>query len=190
MTPHRAPTLRPPVREGDHTLGPADAPLTVVEYGDFECPHCYRAHPIVLALIERLGDRLRFVFRNFPLGEMHPHALHAAAAAESVAAHAGDDAYWKMHHAIYEHQQDSDDALDDAHLVRYAKSAGADAAQVMQDLENDAFEERVKSDFMSGVRSGVNGTPTFFINGVRFEGDWANVSAFAAALDEAAHASV
>ena len=74
--------------------------------------------------------------------------------------------------------------------MRYAKSAGADAAQVMQDLENDAFEERVKSDFMSGVRSGVNGTPTFFINGVRFEGDWTNVSAFAAALDEAAHASV
>src|SRR5947199_119840 len=103
-----------------------------------------RAHPIVLALVERLGARLRFVFRNFPLGEMHPRALHAAEAAESVAAHAGDDAYWKMHHAIYEHQQDSDDALDDAHLVRYAKSAGADAAQVMQDLENDAFEERVK----------------------------------------------
>jgi len=74
-----------------------------------------------------------------------------------------------MHPAIYEHQQDSDDALDDAHLVRYAKSAGADAAQVMQDLENDAFEERVKSDFMSGVRSGVNGTPTFYINHVRHD---------------------
>ena len=190
MTAHRPPTLRPPVNEGDHTLGRADAPVTLVEYGDFQCPHCYRAHPIVLALVQKLGGTLRFVFRNFPLGEAHPDAVHAAEAAESVAAHAGNDAYWKMHHAIYEHQQDSDDALDDAHLVRYAASAGADPAQVKRDLDNDAFEERVKSDFMSGVRSGVNGTPTFFINGVRFEGDWGNVNAFAAALNEAAHASV
>ena len=190
MTPQRQGTLRPPVGEGDHVLGPADAPVTLVEYGDYQCPHCYRAHPIVLALAKKLGDKLRFVFRNFPLTEMHPDALHAAEAAESVAAHAGNGAFWKMHHLIYEHQQDSDDALDDAHLVRYAATAGADPAEVTRDLETDAFEERVKSDFMSGVRSGVNGTPTFFINGVRFEGEWLNVNAFAAALDEAAHASV
>src|SRR5438105_162454 len=122
VTSRRAstPTLRPPVHEGDHTLGAADAPVTLVEYGDYQCPHCYRAHPIVLALQKKLGDRLRFVFRNFPLTEAHPDALHAAEAAESVAAHTGDVAFWKMHHAIYEHQQDSDDALDDAHLVRYA----------------------------------------------------------------------
>jgi protein-disulfide isomerase len=174
----------------DHALSSADAPVTLVEYGDYQCPHCYRAHPIVLSLVKRLGDNLRFVFRNFPLTEIHPDALHAAEAAESVSAHAGEDAFWKMHNLIYEHQQDSDDALDDAHLVRYAATAGADPAQVQQDLDGEAFQERVRSDFMSGVRSGVNGTPTFFINGVRFEGDWTNVASFAAALDEAAHASV
>src|SRR5205807_629244 len=142
------------------------------------------------ALQKKLGDRLRFVFRNFPLTEAHPDALHAAEAAESVGAHVGDEAFWKMHHLIYEHQQDSDDALDNAHLVRYAATAGADAEQVQRDLDDEAFQERVRSDFMSGVRSGVNGTPTFFINGVRFEGDWLTANAFAAALDEAAHASV
>lgn len=182
MSPHQQGTLRPPVQAIDHTRGPADAPVTLVEYGDFECPHCYRAHPIVMALQKKLGGSLRFVFRNFPLAEMHPHALHAAEAAESVAAHAGADAYWKMHHAIYEHQQDSPNALDDAHLARYAATAGGDPGKVTLDLQNDTHVERVRADFMSGVRSGVNGTPTFFINGVRFEGDWTDVTAFAAAL--------
>jgi protein-disulfide isomerase len=186
MTTHPQGVLQPPVHEGDHSIGPADAPVTLVEYGDFQCPHCARAHPRVKAVRERLGDRLRFVFRNFPLTEVHPEALHAAEAAESVAAHAGNDAYWVMHDLLYEHQQDSEWALDDEHLLEYAAAAGADPAVVKADLEADTFEAHVRTDFLSGVRSGVNGTPTFFINGERFEGDWSSVSSFAAVLEAAA----
>jgi protein-disulfide isomerase len=190
MSPHRQGMLQPPVQPSDHAKGSADAPVTLVEYGDFQCPYCYRAHPIVQALQKKLGPKLRFVFRNFPLSEMHQYALHAAEAAECVAAHAGEPAYWKMHDAIFEHQQDSDDALDDAHLARYASQSGGDADQLTKDLDNDAHVERVRSDFESGVRSGVNGTPTFFINGVRFEGDWTDVRTLASALEDAAHSSV
>ncbi len=188
MSALRPGTLRPDVHPGDHSIGPANAPVTLVEYGDYECPHCFRAQPIVAAMRKQLGTKLRFVFRNFPLTEIHPHAMHAAEAAESVADHAGDKAYWSMHEAIFEHQQDSDDALDDAHLVQYSEECGADPDQVQLDLDNDAFEERVRADFMSGVRSGVNGTPTFFINGVRFEGNWLNPKEFAVALVAAAEA--
>jgi protein-disulfide isomerase len=157
-----------------------------VEYGDFQCPYCYRAHPIVMKLRNRLGAKLRFVFRNFPITELHPNALHAAEAAESVSAQAGSEAYWRMHDALFEHQQDSPNALEDAHLVRYAASAGADPVQVKLDLDEETYKEDVRADFMSGVRSGVNGTPTFFINGARFDGDWTDVKAFATALEEAA----
>jgi len=184
MTRHS--NLRPDVDAEDHAIGPVDAPVTLVEYGDYQCPHCYRAHPIVAALRKRLGDRLRFVFRNFPLSEGHPNALHAAEAAESVAAHAGANVFWLMHDAIYQHQQDSADALDDAHLIKYAADAGADPSVVQRDLDNEAFAERVHDDFTSGVRSGVNGTPTFFINGLRFDGDWADPDKFLAALEAAA----
>lgn len=175
-------SLRPDVGERDHALGSSDAPVTLVEYGDYECPHCRRAHPVVTELRKRLGGTLRFVFRNFPLTELHPHALHAAEAAESVAAHAGDGAYWSMHDAIFAHQKDSDDALDDAHLGQYAADVGADTEAVLRDLEAGTHEERVRADFVSGVRSGVNGTPTFFVNGVRFDGDWTDVDAFEGAL--------
>jgi len=112
--------------------------------------------------------------------------MHAAEAAESAGAQAGEKAFWAMHDAIYKHQQDSDDALDDEHLVRYAAAAGADAKAVQRDLDGDTFESRVRTDFMSGLRSGVNGTPTFFINGMRFDGDWSNVNAFVSALEAAA----
>jgi protein-disulfide isomerase len=179
-------SLRPDVGVDDHQAGSAEAPVTLVEYGDFQCPHCYRAHPIVMALQKQLGARLRFVFRNFPITQIHPNALHAAEAAESVNANAGPDAYWRMHHAIFEHQQDSPNALDDAHLIRYAASSGADPVQVERDLESDTFEAKVKADFISGVRSGVNGTPTFFINGIRFDGNWTSKSEFADALERAA----
>lgn len=128
---------------------------------------------------------MRFVFRNFPLAESHPEAMHAAEAAESVAASAGNDAYWAMHDLLFEHQQDDLDALDDAHLAQYAESAGASAAQVGQDLKGGVYAERVRADFMSGVRSGVNGTPTFFVNGVRYDGDWMNVAAFAGDIEAA-----
>jgi protein-disulfide isomerase len=178
--------LRPDVGADDHVLGPDDAPVTLVEYGDFQCPHCARAHRVLPKVLKRLGSRVRFVFRHFPLAESHPDAVHAAEASESVAAQAGEEAFWRMHDLMYEHQTDADDSLDDAHLVRYAEQAGADAATVALDLSGDAYEEKVKSSFMSGVRSGVNGTPTFFVNGTRFEGEWTNAGAFAAALEEAA----
>ena len=177
--------LKPAVSETDHVAGPANAPITLVEYGDFQCPHCARAHHRLTAIQARFGDRLRLVFRNFPLAEMHPQAFHAAEAAESVAASAGNEAYWKMHDLLFEHQEDDLDALDDAHLARYAQEAGADPSVVTRDLKADAFDERVRSDFMSGVRSGVNGTPTFFINGVRYDGDWETVATFAADLESA-----
>lgn len=184
MSPRKQGGLHPAVTEKDHSLGPADAPVTLVEYGDYQCPHCFRAHPIITAVLKQVGPRVRFVFRNFPLTEIHPEALHAAEAAESVASRAGAAAFWKMHDAIYEHQQDSEDALDDAHLVRYAKSAGADPAGVQEDLDEGTFEERVRGDFMSGVRSGVNGTPTFFVQGERFDGDWTNPEVLLRALQE------
>jgi protein-disulfide isomerase len=179
-------SLRTPVSDEDHAIGDAGAPVTLVEYGDFQCPHCARAHALLPRVRRALGPKLRYVFRNFPLTEAHPNALHAAEAAESVAALAGEDAYWKMHDALFDHQRDGDDALDDAHLARYAADAGAPPADVARDIDDGTYEQRVKADFMSGVRSGVNGTPTFFINGQRFEGDWTNATTFAAALEEAA----
>jgi protein-disulfide isomerase len=175
--------LRPPVDEHDHAQGPADAPATLVEYGDYECPHCGRAHPIVKELQRRLGPSLRFVFRNFPLTEVHPHAMHAAEAAESVAAHAGEAPFWRMHDILFERQWDS---LEDEALVRYATEAGANPLQVAGDLASDTLEDRVLADFLSGVRSGVNGTPTFFINGERFDGNWIDVEQFSEVLREAA----
>src|SRR5687767_6967746 len=137
------------------------------------------AHPIVKAAQRKLGERLRFVFRNFPLREIHPHAQHAAEAAESAAA---QGEYWKMHDAIFEHQG----ALEDQDLVAYAESLGLDAERVAQDLANETYAKRVREDFRSGVRSGVNGTPTFFINGERYNGPWADQVRFIAALQDAA----
>jgi protein-disulfide isomerase len=186
MSAHTQGTLRREPGDEDHSIGPTDAPVTLVEYGDYQCPHCYRAHPIVTAIRKRLGAKLRFVFRNFPMAELHPEAMHAAEAAESVGVHGGASAYWAMHDAIYEHQQDSYDALDDAHLVRYAAKAGADPKSVQRDLDDETFASGVRAEFMGGLRSGVNGTPTFFINGVRFDGNWANVDDFLSALETAA----
>ena len=172
--------LVPPVGPHDHAQGPADAPVTLVEYGDFECPHCGRAHPILGRVQRRLGDHLRFVFRNFPLGELHPHAVHAAEAAEEAAV---QGRFWEMHDAIFEHQQ----ALDDRSLARLAESVGVDGARVATALAEGTHEERVRADFLSGVRSGVNGTPTFFINGTRFDGAWDEEN-LVAALEEASRA--
>jgi protein-disulfide isomerase len=181
--------LQPDVGPNDHHAGPADAPITLVEYGDFQCPWCFRAHPIVLDLQRQFEARLHFVFRNFPLTQLHPHAMHAAEAAESVNAASGRDAYWRMHHLIYQHQQDALDALDDARLFAYAENAGADPARVQYDLEVGAHRDRVMADFASGLRSGVNGTPTFFINGLRFDGNWLSPAEFARELERAAAAA-
>jgi len=178
-------TLRADVSERDHQLGPADAPVTLIEYGDLQCPHCRRAHGVLPRVMRRMGDKMRFVFRHFPITESHPNALHAAEAAESVAAQVGEKGFWKMHDLLYEHQPEWEDAQDDARILELAREAGADPDVVAADLDSDKYEEKVKADFMSGVRSGVNGTPTFFINGRRFDGDWTSVDTFVAALEEA-----
>ena len=171
--------LTPPVGPSDHVDGPADAPVTLVEYGDYECPFCGAAYPVVKAVQHALGARLRFVFRNFPLAEIHPHAQHAAQAAEAAGA---QGKFWEMHDTIFEHQ----DALEDADLVGYAKALGLDAARISQELRDGTFVKRVRDDFRNGVRSGVNGTPTFFVNGERYEGSWANEEAFIRTLQASA----
>jgi protein-disulfide isomerase len=171
--------LTPRVSERDHSAGHEDAPVTLVEYGDYECPYCGMAFPIVKAAQQKLGDQLRFVFRNFPLREIHPHAHHAAEAAESAGA---QGKYWQMHDTIFEHQH----ALEDDDLVAYAGSIGLDANRVADDLAKATYAKRVREDFRSGVRSGVNGTPTFFINGERYNGPWADQIRFIGALQDAA----
>jgi protein-disulfide isomerase len=162
MTTHSS-QLTLPVTERDHSQGPSTAPVTLVEYGDYECPYCGAAHPIVKEIQRRLGDRLRFVFRNFPITTAHPHAEHAAEAAEAAGA---QGRFWEMHDYLFEHQR----ALSDRNLEEYAAAIGLDVERFDSDLEGTVNAERVRTDFMSGVRSGVNGTPTFFINGRRHDG--------------------
>lgn len=174
--------LRRPVAENDHVLGPADALVTLVEYGDYECPYCALAYPIVKAAQQQLGDQLRFVFRNFPLSKAHPHAQHAAEAAEAAGA---QGKFWPMHNLIFEHQH----ALEDAHLLRYAQSLGLDTQRFQQELRMGVYAKRVQEDFRQGMRSGVNRTPTFFVNGVRYDGLWEDERAFIRALSTAAEAA-
>jgi protein-disulfide isomerase len=151
-----------PVGPRDHQQGPETAPVTLVEYGDYECPYCGEAYPIVKEIQRRLGDQLRFVFRNFPLTQSHPHAEHAAEAAEAAGA---QEKFWQMHDYLFEHQQ----ALDDGHLVHYAVALQLDQERFVREMTAHVYANRVREDFLSGVRSGVNGTPTFFINGVRHD---------------------
>jgi protein-disulfide isomerase len=171
-----------PVSASDHAQGRSTAPVTLVEYGDYQCPFCGQAYPIVKALQKRLGDQLRFVFRNFPLEDAHPHAVHAAMAAEAAAASGGERAFWAMHDALLEHQ----DGLDDTRLARYAASAGVAATTVTDAITSNRYADRIEADLAGGVRSGVNGTPTFFINGTRYDGDWTDEAAFGDALSAAA----
>jgi protein-disulfide isomerase len=154
-----------PVSERDHSQGNLTAPITLVEYGDYECPYCGAAYPVVKQVQHRLENRLRFVFRNFPLTQVHPHAQSAAEAAEAAG---GQSAFWEMHDILYEHQ----DALDDLELVQYAGTIGLDVSKFELDLTAHAYAGRVQEDFQSGVRSGVNGTPTFYINGRRHDGSY------------------
>jgi protein-disulfide isomerase len=160
-----APTLTIPVSDRDHMRGPATAALTLVEYGDYECPHCRAAHPIVKHLLQRLGDDLRFVYRNFPLTEIHPHAATAAVLAEAAGR---QQKFWDMHDALFERQQ----LVIAGTFGSLVEALGLDEAQVASDIADASLQARVQEDFMSGVRSGVNGTPTFFVNNVRFDGSW------------------
>jgi protein-disulfide isomerase len=154
-------TLPVPVR--DHIQGPIDAPVVLLEYGDYECPACGQAYPIVRAIQKRMGDRLCFAFRNFPLANMHPYAEHAAEAAEAAGT---QGRFWEMHDLLFENQ----DELGDENLAHYAAALGLDASRLIKEILAGAYTERVREDFRSGARGGVNGTPTFFLNGVRFDG--------------------
>jgi len=178
----RGAELTPPVGERDHAAGPADAPVTLVEYGDFECPYCAMAYPIVKAAQRRLGDRLRLVYRHFPLREAHPHAQHAAMAAEAAGA---QGRFWAMHDALF----NDPGSLDDAALVARAHRLRLDVARFEGELTGGVYAPRVREDFRSGVRSGVNGTPTFYVNGRRYDAAWADESAFVRVLRAAADAA-
>lgn len=177
--------LHPDVGPSDHVRGPAGAPVTLVEYGDYECSQCQRAHYVIDVVLGELGDNVRYVFRNFPRAAVHPDAPMAAEAAESVAAQAGEDAYWAMHEILFENQ----DALEIDDLLAYADAVGADSRAVADDLSAGRMRARVNDHIRSGERSGVTRTPVFFVNGERFEGDWNDPDAFTAALEEAASAT-
>jgi protein-disulfide isomerase len=155
-------SLRVRVGEQDHIEGSADAKCTLVEYGDYECPHCGRAYPIVKRVQKHFGKKLRFVFRNFPLREIHPHAESAAESGEFAGAHGK---FWEMHDALFENQEQLGGAL----YLKLAQQLGLSPEELRAAVENREYLERVKADFSGGVRSGVNGTPTFFINGKRHD---------------------
>jgi protein-disulfide isomerase len=168
-----------PVTERDHFVGPASAPVTLVEYADFQCGHCARAHPLIQGVRRYMGDALRFVFRHFPLAEAHPHAQHAAEAAEAAAAQGH---FWEMHDSLFT----SPNALDDENLLICLAQVGVDVKRASSELSDGAHTRKVRDDFRGGVRSGVNGTPTFFINGYRYDDNWADSPAFIEALSAAA----
>ena len=157
--------LKVPVGPADHASGDEHATVTLVEYGDYECPHCGHAHPIVQRVRKHFGKSLRFVFRNFPLTQIHPHAEMAAEAAEFAAV---KGRFWEMHDAIFENQNRLGPEL----LGDIADRLGLPFVEIRASLENHEFLPKVKEDFMGGVRSGVNGTPTFFLNGERYDGSW------------------
>jgi protein-disulfide isomerase len=163
IQPATTPRLIVPINERDHILGPITAPVTMVEYGDYECPYCGQAHHVVKQLRQLLGHRMRFVFRHFPLSTVHPHAQLAAEAAEAAGV---QGKFWEMHYILFEHQH----ALAANDLVQYAAALGLDVPRYSSDLATHIHAPRVREHFLSGVRSGVNGTPTFFINGLRHNG--------------------
>jgi protein-disulfide isomerase len=157
--------LTPPPGPSDHVLGSPNAPVTLTEYGDYQCPFCGNAHQITQHLRALMGDRFRFVFRNFPLTQVHPQALLAAEAAEAAGA---QWKFWAMHDMLYENQE----ALEPDDLLAYAETLRLDMRRFADELRDQAHLDRVKRDFRSGVRSGVNGTPTFFIDDDRHDASW------------------
>jgi protein-disulfide isomerase len=174
MTTHSSPRLTLPVTDRDHVLGSPEALVTLVEYGDYECPQCGSAYPIVEEIRREAGDQLLFAFRNFPLTRTHEHAEMAAEAAEAAAA---QQRFWEMQRILFTHQSQ----LATSNLLQYGSWLEMDTEQFRDALKTHAFRDRVHDDFMSGVRSGVNGTPTFFINGARYDGP-VDLSSFSIAV--------
>jgi protein-disulfide isomerase len=156
--------LTQPVSARDHSKGPADAPVTLVEYGDYQCPYCGAAYPVVKRLQKRLGKKLRFVFRNFPVTQAHPYAMIAAETAEAAAL---QGKFWEMHNLLFEKQS----SLTPDIIPRWAKKIGLDLDKFGNDIKKGGVvEKRIRVDRQTGIRSGVNGTPTFYINGKRYDG--------------------
>jgi protein-disulfide isomerase len=152
-----------PDPERDHISGSADGSIKLLEYGDYECPFCADAQPIAKEIQRRLGDDLVFAFRHFPLTNIHPHSEHAAEASEAAGA---QGKFWGMHDLLFENQR----ALEDEDLAAYAAELGLDETRLIREVTSDVYASRIREDFKSGVRGGVNGTPTFFINGERYDG--------------------
>jgi protein-disulfide isomerase len=158
-------TLKVPVTQHDHMLGSADAPVTLVEYGDYECPYCGDAHPIVNRVLQHFGPKLRYVFRHFPLTQVHLEAEPAAECAEFAGAH---KRFWEMHDGLYENQ----DRLGPALLFMLAEALGLPQSELRDSIATEKFAPKIKGDFLGGVRSGVNGTPSFFVNGRHHQGSY------------------
>jgi protein-disulfide isomerase len=150
--------LHPPVSSSDKTLGPDHAPVTLVEYGDFECPNCKQATPAVKLLLERFDGRVRFAYRHFPLEDVYPHALLAAEAAECAAA---QGKFWQMHDLLFDNQEH----LKPKQLHGYAERLGLDMALYTAEMDDHVYLQRVREHIDSGLKSGVRGTPGFFVNG-------------------------
>jgi len=157
--------LKTAVNSKDHIQGNANAPIELVEYGDYQCPHCGHAYPIVKSIQKKMGNKLKFVFRNFPLAEIHPNAVNAAVSSEAAAM---QNKFWEMHDHLFEFQS----RLDDESLIKYATQLKLNVEQFENDFEKPELIKKVDADFESGVRSGVNGTPSFFINGEKYNDSW------------------
>jgi protein-disulfide isomerase len=158
-----------PIRPVDHVRGREDAPYTLVEYGDYECPDCGRLYVILRDLQRDISSRLRIVFRHYPLSGIHHFAQQAAEAAEAAGA---QGKFWEMHTILFERQQ----ALRTKDLIRYAEELALDVARFRDELKNERYSERVRADFLAGVQNGVYGTPGLFLNGVRYDGEWGQES--------------
>ena len=166
-----------PVGTRDHARGPKDAPVKLVMYGDYECPYCGEAHPVLKELQERVGEQVRFIFRHFPLDSVHPRARRAAQAAEAAAS---QGRFWEMHDLLYERRGELGEDL-----MRYAAELGLDLQRFEEDLKNDHHTWRIEEDRLGGDRAGVRGTPALFVNGVRYA-DTIDLDELLAAVEEAA----
>ncbi len=180
MAIHTAAKLVLPVSARDHLLGSEKAAVTLLEYGDYECPYCGQAYPVVNQLMDRYRNVLRVAYRHFPLTTVHPHARQAGEAAEAAGA---QGQFWEMHDLLYRNQA----ALDEESLLDYADDLELDLEQFASDLAEHRHAPKIQEHVTSGIRSGVNGTPTFFVNGLRHDGSF-DLETLAAAITDAAEA--
>ncbi|HZR47221.1 MAG TPA: DsbA family protein [Candidatus Manganitrophaceae bacterium] len=162
-----------PITKEDWIRGKKNAPVTILEYGDFECPYCGMAYPELEAVQEEALDAVRLVYRHFPLTTVHPNALPAAEAAEAAGA---QGKFWEMHDMLFTHQE----ALEYENLLSYAEAIGLDADRFDDEMERHVYRDKVRRHFRQGVQDGVNGTPTLFFNRIRYDGPRDRVSMLAA----------